>query len=538
MNTAEQLKLAKRLLALKEGKEHMLPFMRLTMPDPNDPADIEKSRYVMTPQAKLLCQIIEKMDQGKLQRVAVCIGPQLGKSQVLSRGGPAWLSGRDPYRNIMLGTYNQDFANDFGVDVRNIMDSDVYHQVFPEHGLAKREVDHLVTKQGGKLAFIGVGGSGTGKPADFFFVDDPIRNDEDAQSDLYRERLWKWFNGVVFSRLHDKSAVLIVHTRWHQDDLIGRLCDPDHPERHKKYAGIAEDWTYINLPAVVQDPELAAALGLTLEVPTDEKIIKQFGDKPMSALWPGRKSLPLLAEAKRADHRIFGALYMGQPTPDDGDYFKLDQIVEYGENELPPRLHKYGASDHAVDTKRQNDYTVMGVAGVDEVEDIWILPDLVWDRFQTDRTVEEMIALMQRHRPLMWWMESELISKSFGPFLKKRMQEERVWTYIDPVTVTTDKRMRARAIQGRMAMRKVHLPRFAPWFSDAKAQLLKFPNGTHDDFVDFLSHIGQGLMKEIPADVGEKIGGDILRHGSPKWIMAKAKERFSRDGRLSAMKGW
>ena len=536
MSDLEQLKVAKRLLALKEAKEHVLPFMRLTMPDPNNPADIEKSRYVVTPQAKLLCQIVEKMDRGEITRAAVCIGPQLGKSQVLSRGGPAWLSGRDPFRNIMLGTYNQDFANDFGVDVRGIMDSDVYHQVFPDHGLVKREVDHLVTKQGGKIAFVGVGGSGTGKPADFFFVDDPIRNDDDAQSALYRERMWKWFNSVAFSRLHDKSGVLIVHTRWHQDDLIGRLCDPDHPERNKKYAGIAEDWTYINLPAVVQDPELAAALGLTLESPTDEKVIKQFGSKPMSALWPGRKSLPLLAEAKRADSRVFGALYMGQPTPEDGDYFKLDNIVEYGENELPATLHKYGASDHAAGIKQKNDYTVLGCVGVDSNDDIWILPDLFIDRVQTDRTVEEMIALMRRHRPSMWWMESELVSKSFGPFLRTRMKEEKVYTYIDPVTVTADKMKRARAIQGRMSMRKVHFPRFAPWYADAKAQLLKFPNGTHDDFVDWLAHIGQGLEKEIPAEAGEKIDGEVLRQGTPRWIMAKAKERFARGDRQ--MKGW
>jgi predicted phage terminase large subunit-like protein len=292
------------------------------------------------------------------------------------------------------------------------------------------------------------------------------------------------------------------------------------------------------LPAVVEDPDLAEALGLTLEVPTDEKVVKQFGSKPMSALWPGRKSLPLLAEAKRADHRVFGALYMGQPTPDDGDYFKLDNIVEYGENELPSALYKYGASDHAVGMKQQHDDTVLGCVGVDPNDDIWILPDLVMDRFPTDRTVEEMIALMKRHKPMMWWMESELISKSFGPFLRKRMHEDRIYTYIDPVTVSADKMKRARAIQGRMSMRKVHFPRFAPWYSTAKAQLLKFPNGTHDDFVDWLAHIGQGMTKEIPAEVGEKVDGEILRQGSPKWIMAKAKEKFSRDSRLASTKGW
>lgn len=83
------------------------------------------------------------------------------------------------------------------------------------------------------MAFVGVGGSGTGKAADIFFVDDPYKNDEDAQSAIYREKVWKWFNSVSFSRCHKDSAIIIVHTRWHEDDLIGRLCDPDHPDRHK-----------------------------------------------------------------------------------------------------------------------------------------------------------------------------------------------------------------------------------------------------------------------------------------------------------------
>jgi predicted phage terminase large subunit-like protein len=543
LSDIDQIKAAKRLLAIREARDKMMPYMKLTMPDPNDPGNVDKSRYVETPQAKLLCQIIENMRKarakGKRKRYAVSIGPQLGKSQVLSRGGPAWLSGCDPYAHIMLGTYNQTFAEEFGVDVRTIMETQNHKLVFPQHELIKSAADHLITDKGGKISFVGVGGSGSGKPADYFFVDDPIRNDEDAQSATYRDKLWRWLISVMFARLLDTSSALIVHTRWHQDDPIGRLCDPDHPERNKAYAGIAEEWEYVNLPAVIEDPNLAEALGLTLEVQTDPRVIQQFGTKPMAALWEGRKSLDLLAEAKRMDSRVFGALYMGQPTPDDGDYFKSEWIVEYGRNDLPENLNKYGASDHAVSTKQQNDSSVLGCVGVDENDDIWVLPDLIWDQFQTDRLVEEMIALMQRHRPFMWWMESELISKSFGPFLLKRMQEEKVYTYVDPVSVNkSDKMIRARAIQGRMAMKKVHFPRFAPWFSRAKAELVKFPYGAHDDFVDFMAHIGQGMLKELSASHLSKVGNKVYRSGSPQWIMASAKARFAKDKRLANSRGW
>lgn len=532
---------AQRLLAVKTARTKMLPFMRLTMPSPEAPADPNLSRFVETPQARLLCQIIEQMEKGKMQRVAVSIGPQHGKSQILSRGAPAWISGRDPYANIMLGSYNQTFAEEFGGDVREIMTSQMFKLVFPKHSLRKGGTakDYLVTEVGGKLSFVGVGGSGTGKPADYFFVDDPIRNDEDAQSAVYREKLWKWFTSVVFSRLLNTSRVLVVHTRWHQDDLIGRLCDPDHPERNKSLEGIADDWTYINLPAVVEDPKLAEALGLTLEVPTDAKVIKAFGVKPKSALWPERKSLNFLAEAKKMDARVFGALYMGQPTPEDGEYFKSADIVEYDSADMPKNLRRYGASDHAVGVKQTNDSTVLGCVGVDENDDIWLPPDLVWDRMQTDRTVDEMIYQMKTHKPMIWWMESELISKSFGPFLLKRMQEEKVYTYLEPVSVAkTDKVMRARAIQGRMQHKKVHFPRDAAWYREARSQLLKFPYAAHDDFVDFIAHVGRGLLSQIKASTVSEKESNVAPVGSIQWILKNAKSRDENEKRYASRKGW
>lgn len=533
----QQLKLFRRQAAFHDARDSLLRYCEMQMPDPKDFEDPELTRFVATPQARMLCRIMEKVESGEMKRVAVSIGPQLGKSAILSRAFPAWATGRNPYRNLMLGTYNQTFAEEFGGEVRTNIESSLHQAVFPEHRLTKGALDLLITEQGGKTAFVGVGGSGTGKPADFFVVDDPIRSDDDAQSQLYRDRIWKWFNAVVFTRCHSKSGIVVVHTRWHEDDLIGRLCDPNHPERNKEYAGIADDWTYINLPAVVDDPKLAEELGLTLEVPTDARIIGQFGSKPMSALWPERKGLDFLAEASRMDARTFGALYMGQPTREDGEYFKANMIVEYGPEDLPANLKKYGASDHAVSTKQERDPSVLGCIGVDDNDDIWILPDLVWDRMQTDRTVEELLIQFKLHKPQLWWMESENISKAFGPFLHKRMVEERIYCTIDPVIPSKDKPTRARAIQGRMSMRKVRFPRFAPWFPAAKRELLRFPYGSHDDFVDWLAHIGMGLMKERgPRYQPANSAG--VRPGSIEDIMARAKAQAKKENFRKAIAGW
>lgn len=530
----------KRKIKIEEARKDMLKFMQLCFPDPEDFDDPEKSAFRATPLARLLCQVIERIDKGEEKRVCVSVGPQMGKSQVLSRGGPAWLSGKNTRRNMILGSYNDTFAEEFGGDVRDIMRLPQYREVFPAHALKKgseaREL--LQTTTGGKMAFVGVGGSGTGKPADIFFVDDPFKNDEDAQSESYREKVWKWFNAVAFNRCHDGSAIIIVHTRWHEDDLIGRLCDPDHPERNKKYAGIADEWTYYNLPAVVKDPDLAWALGLELKEPEDPLVRRQFGTKPMVSIWEGRKSLRFLAEAKQSDPRGFEALNMGNPAPEDGIYFVKEDLLEYDPWELPKRLTKYGASDHAVSEKQKADYTVAGVAGIDEFDDIWVLPDLVWEQMETDDTVEAMLTLMQNNNPDLWWMEDELISKSFGPFLKKRMIEEGIYCTLDPKRPSKDKRTRARAIQGRMRMRKVHFPRFAPWWSRAKTQLLKFPYGTNDDFVDWLSWIGLGLTKEYAAAGERKPEQEGPAVGTIAWIKEAHNVR-EREARIQrAARGW
>lgn len=530
----QQLAAAKRLLHANEAQESLLRYIQLGMPDPEDPDNVDKSAYEITPQARLLCQIFEKATRGELKRVAVSVGPQLGKSEVLSRRGPAWFSGTFPRRHLMLGTYNQDFADEFGSDVRTIIRSPYHRQVFPQHQLARgaQATDYMRTSLGGKLAFVGVGGSGTGKPADMFVVDDPIRNDDDVRSALFRERLWMWFNRVVFTRCHSGSSIVCVHTRWHEDDLIGRLCDPDHPERNKKYAGIADNWTYIDIPAVVKDPRLASALGLTLDVPDDPLVIEQFGEVPMAALWEARKGLAFLAEARRQDPRGFDALYMGRPAPEDGDYFKADWIVEYSADELPQSLRIYVASDHALKTKEANDATCMIVFGVDARDDVWIL-EATWGRINTLKQVDAMLDIARRRRPIIWWAGQDHISGSIGPFLRRRMQETGDYFHISELSERGDKEQKAQAIKGRMAQKKVHFPRQAAWFQDAKKEILMFPNGAHDDFVDALANFGRGLTRQVGATEATTTENKPAR-GTWAHLKASSRAREHRERRANA----
>lgn len=331
---------------------------------------------------------------------------------------------------------------------------------------------------------------------------------------------------------------LVSHnTRWNEDDLIGRLCDPTHPERNKRFKGISRKWEFMNIPGVIRDEKLAHVLGLTLKVPTIKQVVEQFGKRPCTALWPESKSLEHLAEWKEGDPLSFSALVMGSPTPDEGVYFTDDMLAEYHSiNDLPKNVRIYGASDHAVSMKQKRDKTVIGCIGVDEENNIWILPDLTWDQMETDRTVEELLLKFRQHKPSCWWMESELISKSFGPFLRKRMSEEQIYTLIDPVVPTKDKMTRARSIQGRMSMGKVFFPSFAPWYSDAKAQMLRFPHGANDDFVDWLAWIGLGLNKEIAATSWRPPKDKAPKTGTAAWVIYASEQQKIKTKNTS--KGW
>jgi predicted phage terminase large subunit-like protein len=533
---------AKRLIAVREARDSFKAFMRFMMPDTEFPDDPAKTAYDDTPQGNLLCQVIEETEAGKRMRTAVSMPPQHGKTIHLSTLGPAWIAGRNPHEPIILACYNDTRSAEIGEMFLQVVNSTQFKQVFPDFRLVKgsQSKTSMLTTKGGRIVFAGLRGSITGRTARYFIIDDPIKDDVDAQSELLREQNWKKFFAVAFSRGGNKTRMIVLHTRWHEDDLIGRLVDPDHPERGKRFKHDISKWDYWNLPGVVTDPKLAKALGLKLEQPTDPAVIEQFGDVPMAALYAKEKDLSFFAEWRAGDSASFDALVMGKPSPDDGDYFKAEYLVEYDLADLPPRadLRMYGASDHAVSVKQGRDYTVIGCVGVDKDDNIWIMPDVAWRQMETDKTVEELIRQFKLHKPQLWWLESELISKSFGPFLRKRMRETNTYVTIDPVTPSPDKKTRARSIQGRMSMGMVRFPRFAPWYKDARQQLLKFDRAAKDDFVDFIAHVGQGLDKEYGPAKRRPANDNPHPTGSIGWILANTKARVGAERRAAANKGW
>jgi predicted phage terminase large subunit-like protein len=497
-----QLQAAKRLLRLKKAHENLLDFTAMSMPDPNDIDNPDASRYTMRAHHKFIASRLEDVVSGKTPWLILNVPPRMGKSELVSRRLPAWLLGRDPYYQMIVTSYGQELSMDFGREVRSIMTSQFYQQVFPGTHLrtGSKSADRLQTEEGGIAVFVGMGGAITGRGADLLVIDDPIKDRVEANSRIIRNRHWDWFTDVALTRLMGAGRVIICMTRWHEDDLVGRITNPRNPYYDPEFAS---KWTIINIPHFAEE---------------NDPLWRDPGD----ILWPERTSREFLENQRRINPSGFSALHMGRPAPPEGDFFKAKDIRTYTDmSELPMNLRFYGASDHAISLAQRGDLSCMGIVGVDNEDNIWVLPDLVWKQMDSESQVESMLNLIRTHRPLFWWAEKGHISKSIGPFLHKRMLEEKVYASIVEKTPATDKQTRAQAIQGRMAMGKVYFPKFAHWWPDAKDQMLNFPHGQHDDFVDFLAWIGIGLSQQVPATRPvPKV--KPIQTGTIQWIMASA----------------
>lgn len=507
----QQVFAAQRLKNLKTAKDNLLDFTTLSMPDPAAPNDPLRSRYEVHKVHRFLAKKLEQVATGEVLRLAISVQPRVGKSFLSSQNFPAWLLGRDPYHQCIVTGYSDDFVKDFGRYTKTLMTSPFYNQVFPNSVLNRnsKAANHMMTEAGGILHFAGWQGSLTGRGADTLIIDDLIRGAEEARSRTTKDKQWEWFTRDASTRVMGTlGAIVIVATRWAEDDLIGRLTDVDQgftsPEE-------AAQWEVVNIPAFAEE---------------NDPLGRELGE----VLWEERTPAKRLNSMRKLDPAGFAALYMGRPAPPEGNFFKSGHFREYRGHQLPANLRYFSASDHAISTEQRRDSTVLGTVGVDEHDNIYIMSDLVWAQLDSDDQVESMLALMQKYRPLAWWAEKGHISKSIGPFLRKRMREENTYCNIIEKTPVKDKMTRAQSIHARMAMGKVFWPAEATWFAEAKEQLLNFPNGAHDDVVDWLAWIGIGLDRFIAAEP-TSARDDVDREppsGSLQYIL-KSSERLRKE---------
>lgn len=500
----QHLLLLRRQEAALKSRESLMTFTKFTMPDPEDPNDATKSVYENQLHHDAIAAALEKVEEGDIQFLILTVPPRHGKSELVSRRLPAWFLGRHPEQNVVVATYNDDFAMDFGADVRSIVRSSNYRAVFPNMRLQRGGTakDRLQTTAGGMATFVGVGGSLTGRGAHLLIIDDLIKDYEQARSQAFRDRAWDWFTKVAMSRRMGKKLVVITFTRWHADDIIGRLTDPENDYYSPK---MAEKIKIINLPAIADQDD-------------------PLGRAPGEPLWD-RYGLDFLEEQRMLDPLGFEALYQQRPSVADGILFRRENVQYYDPAMIDPsQLRIYCASDHAVSTAQRADPTVLLRVGIDERNNIYLL-DCFWKKARTDEVVEAMLSMGgAAPRPLVWWAEKGHISKSIGPFLRKRMAETETYFNVVEVTPAADKETRAQAISARMAMGYVWFPKGKSWTEKAINEMLSFPNGNHDDFVDALAYIGLGLRALIPVS-RQTTSDKTVRSGTLGWMKEQAKRQ-------------
>lgn len=305
--------------------------------------------YDRQPFHTLIAMKCQQLIDGTLGKsgLMLFVPPQHGKSEIVSRRFPAWALGRNPSIKIVGASYSSDLAQQFSRTIQRTIDSDEYGAIFKETTLGRghtqshqstrgwlRNVDLFETVgYGGFYKAVGVGGSLTGTPADIGIIDDPIKDALQASSQTYRDRLWDWYTDVFLTRLHNDSKQILIQTRWHTDDLAGRLLERE-----------GDKWEVVSIPAIC-------------EVEHDGGWSKRHVGE---ALWEERHSRERLLEVQQRSPRTFAALYQQHPTIDGGNIVKSEWYKRISISEFN-RIHHDEPIVFFVDTaytdNAQNDPT-------------------------------------------------------------------------------------------------------------------------------------------------------------------------------------
>lgn len=432
--------------------------------------------YRDAPHHRLIARKLEAVERGEITRLMITMPPRHGKSMLASEFFPAWYLGRNPDHSVVTATYAQDLADDFGRKVKNQIEDHAFAEIFQGVGLAddSRSVKrfHIIEndvvleggfehtlKQRGAFYAVGVGGPLTGRGAHLLLIDDPVKSREEADSEIIRKKTKDWYTSTAYTRLMPGGRVVIIQTRWHEEDLSGWLL-AEH---------MHEGWEVLNLPAISPEGK---------------------------ALWPEQYDITSLNRIRLAiGTRDWSALYQQSPAPEEGNYFKRDWLRPY--DKLPARetLRVYGGSDYAV-TADGGDYTVHVVVGLDPEGRMYLL-DLWRKQTASDVWIEALCDLVLEWKPIGWSEEQGQIKAGVGPFLERRLRERKAWVAREQFPTRGDKAVRAQSIRGRMALEGLYVPVGAPWLADFRSELLSFPAGKHDDQVDALGLVGQLLDKML-----------------------------------------
>jgi predicted phage terminase large subunit-like protein len=463
---------AAEILRRRRGRERLIDFTQYTLP-----------KYNADPFHHLVAEKLEAVERGEIKRLMLFAPPRHGKSELSTRRFPAYFMARNPDKNVISASYNGDFATTFGRNVRDIVKGNEFNTLFPDIKIRSdnRAADEWSLEQGGQYFAVGVGTGTTGKGAHLFLIDDPIKDRKEVKSAGFRDDQWDWYRDVVYTRLEEDAAIVLTLTRWHYDDIAGRLIELMND-------GKGLPWEILYLPA----------LPYTKKTPDGELILNEDGTvpgdplrrKPNEPLAPRRFSYNALMD--RLDvlgERSFAALYQQQPMADDGGMFRADWFTPCALAELPARRVKVRAWDLAASA--DGDYTV-GVLMSRDAQGIFYIEHVIRFRgspLEVEKKVFETAKNDGRSVQIFLPQDPGQAGKSQVQNFVRRLAGYIVKT----ARPTGSKEVRAAAFAAQAENGMVKMVQ-GSWNNVFTDELETFPLGTYDDQVDAAADAFNSLL--------------------------------------------
>lgn len=432
---------------------------------------------------------LDRVTTGEVKRLIIELPPRHGKSEMVTIRYPVYRMQRDPSTRVILGAYNQALANKFSRKIRRLAKERI------EFSPDARGVEDWETVQGGGLRAVGAGGGVTGHGGDVIVIDDPVKSREEAESDTYRERVWEWFTDDIWTRKEPDAAVVVIMTRWHPDDLVGRLLDSED----------TGEWEVVRLPAnAEEDDPLDRGMVPCPSCSDTEEMVVTCGTcggagEVGAALWPERFDEEALADiARMLGPRSYAGLYQQSPRPREGDFFRWSWFDTVDEAPAGPDVKRVRAWDTA-GSEGRGDYTA-GVLMSRTAAGVYIIEDVVkgqWSPAKRDeimRATAEKDAQKYGRTGFEVWLEQEAgvagterTQATIRLLSGYRVRAERV---------TGNKENRADPLAAQAEVGNVKLLR-GKWHGEFLAELTDFPGGKHDDQVDAASMAFTKLARSV-----------------------------------------
>lgn len=417
---------------------------------------------------ELICEPLQRIADGEQLFVLIELPPRHGKSMTVTETFPSYYIGRNPDKRVIAAAYSDGLATKFGRLNRNKFNEfsyDLFDVQLSESNAATKDWG-VEDRRGGMIA-TGIGGSITGQGADLMIIDDPIKNMKEASSQTIRDNIWDEWEATLSTRLHDGASVIVIMTRWHEDDLIGRLL-----------ARSPRKWIRLRLPAIAEDEDdlLGRKPGepLCAELGFDEK-------------W---------AEEKKAEvgTRTWASLYQQRPAPAGGNIFKREWFKYYVRT--PEQKRDWGLSDDVMvlpvhfdklaqswdctfKDSETSDFVAGGVWGRKKAQ--YFLFDIDHRKMGFADTMKAIRAMSDK------WPQARskyIEDKANGTAIIEMLKDE--ISGIVPVNPDGGKEARANAVSPLFEAGNVYLPHpnMCSWVDDVIEELVSFPNAAHDDLVD------------------------------------------------------